>query len=81
MKNPLINRAAARAVLAEIQKIADDSAERRHWPASENEFARGVLARLLGSLEARVPSEEWNSTDVFRARRAKQSKNPGQAFT
>lgn len=59
-----ISRTAARACLAEIQRIAD--AARVGHKGRESELAHEVLMRLIGSLEAHVPSVEWNRVDVFR---------------
>jgi hypothetical protein len=64
-----ISATAARAVLAEIQRISDARAE-KDASLSDSDFARSVLASLMGGLEARLPSKEWNKIDVFRARRA-----------
>lgn len=64
--NKAISRTAARAVLLEIQRLAD--IEAKTSVASDNEFARTVLHRLIGTLEAKVPISEWDRTDVFRAR-------------
>jgi hypothetical protein len=68
-----VSRTAARACLAEIQRIAD-AARAGHKPgARDSELAHEVLMRLIGSLEARIPSAEWNRVDVFR-----RGPNPGQ---
>lgn len=65
-----LGRFVARAVLAEIQRIADDVAGTRGYPEkSDSDFARTVLARVIGTLEAEVPQAEWNEVDLFRARR------------
>lgn len=69
MKRPKISRAAARAVLAELQIIANERAL-QHKDTSDGDFARVVVASLIGSLEARVPSAEWNRVDVYSVKRA-----------
>lgn len=66
----MISRSGARAVLSEIQRIADQHAA-TNPVLTESDFARLVLASLLGTLEACVPSREWNRVDIFRARKAK----------
>jgi hypothetical protein len=69
-----ISRTAARACLAEIQRIADAArAGYRSGRDSDSELAHEVLMRLIGSLEASVPSEEWNKVDVFRRGSSPQS--------
>jgi predicted ATP-dependent serine protease len=68
-----VSRSGARGVLVEIQRIADENAG-TNPTLSESDFARLVLAKLLGCLEARVPSREWNQVDIFRARKEKGGK-------
>ncbi len=60
------SRFVARALLAEIQRIADRTSED---VLTDGEFARHVLARVIGFLEASIPSAEWNTCDPFRVRR------------
>lgn len=75
-------RAVAREMLAELARLAQDERENfaagRGSAASsplvvsgsEEErngaFARVLLARFVGSLEARLPRSEWNRVDVTR---------------
>lgn len=70
----LLSRFVARSLLAEIQRIADKSSD---VVSTDGEFARHVLARLIGFLEASVPSAEWNQVDIFRARRTGGRPVPG----
>lgn len=67
-----ISRTAARAVLAELQSIADDRARLlgKGQSFTDSDFARFVVSSLIGSLEARLPLPEWNKVDIFRVWRA-----------
>jgi hypothetical protein len=69
VSRPKISRAAARAVLAELQLIADKrGAEGKAF--SDGDHARVVLASLIGTLEGHLPSAEWNKVDCYRVKRA-----------
>ncbi len=72
MKHQKISPTAARAVLAEIQALADDRAGllSRSSLINEGDFAMIVLHSLIGSLEARLPRAEWRRVDVYKALRA-----------
>mgnify|MGYP001549282835 CR=1 FL=1 len=69
MSRPNISRTAARAVLAELQIIADERGAASK-DLSDGDHARVVLASLIGSLEGRVPSVEWGRVDCYRVKRA-----------
>lgn len=74
----LLSRFVARSLLAEIQRIGDDQAARASSDVTDGEFARHVLARLIGFLEACIPSAEWNEVDPFRARRRPRTDGGGR---
>lgn len=58
-----ISPTAARAVLAEIQTLADQCGPNANHPAR---LAIVILASLTGRLEARLPRSEWGQVDLFR---------------
>ena len=60
-------------MLAEIQRVADAKAKTCSG-IDDPHFATMVLAAVVGTLEARIPSGEWNRVDVYRQRRARGDK-------
>jgi hypothetical protein len=73
MNKPKISRTAARAVLAELQGLANDRAGllKENSSLDDGTFARIVIASLIGSLEARLPRAEWNQVDVYQSLRCR----------
>lgn len=58
-----ISATAARAVLAEIQTLADECGPLANHPAR---LALVILASLTGRLQTRLPRSEWGQIDLFR---------------